>query len=181
MWGAIMNINTSTLQNSHWYAIRTHLNQENRAEANLRAWNVEIFYPKIKEKRRNQFSGALSSVTKPFFSRYLFALFPEQMLHKIWFTRGVQSVVSFGGIPSRVDDEIIELLRARVDTDGFVQLGEDLNPGDKVKMEGGVLDNLVGIFEREMNDSERVMILLQTINYQGHVIVERSSVRKVAN
>ena len=177
-----MNSNTSSLTNSHWYAIRTHLNQENRAEANLRAWNVEIFYPKIKEKRRNQFTGALSSVTKPFFSRYLFAFFPEQMLHKIWFTRGVQSVVSFGGIPSRIDDEIIEFLRARVDTDGFVRrLGEDLKPGDKVTMQGGVLDNLVGVFEREMNDSERVMILLQTINYQGHVIVERSSVRKVAH
>ena len=102
------------------------------------------------------------------------------MLHKIWFTRGVQSVVSFGGVPSRVDDEIIDFLRARVDRDGFVRLGEELKPGDKVIMKGGVLDNLVGIFEREMNDSERVMVLLQTINYQGHVIVERSSVRKIA-
>src|SRR6266446_1742099 len=120
-----MNSNTSTLPNSHWYAIRTHLHQENRAEANLRTLNVEIFYPKIKEQRRNQFSGACTSLTKPFFSRYLFARFTvEQVLRKIWWTRGVQSVVSFGGTPSPVDDEIIECLRSRVDRDGFVRLGE---------------------------------------------------------
>jgi transcriptional antiterminator RfaH len=177
-----MNSNTSTPDNSHWYALRTHLNQENRAEANLRAWNVEIFYPKIREQRRNHFSGALTSFTKPFFSRYLFARFDaEQKLQKIWFTRGVQSVVTFGGTPCPVDDEIIEFFRSRVDKDGYVRLGEDLKPGDKVIMKGGLLDSLVGIFERETNDSQRVMILLQTINYQGHVIVERSSLRKVAH
>lgn len=174
--------NTSIVENSHWYAIRTHLNQENRAEANLRAWNVEVFYPKIKEQRRNQFSGTCTSLTKPFFSRYLFARFNvEQVFHKIWFTRGVQSVVSFGGTPSSVEDDIIEFFRSRVDKDGFVRLGEDLKPGDKVIMKGGVLDSLVGIFEREMNDSERVMILLETINYQGRIVVERSKVRKIAH
>ena len=174
-------MNSNTLQNSNWYAIRTHLNQETRAEANLRAWNVETFYPKIKDQRRNAFSGALTPVTKPFFSRYLFARFNiEQGLHKIWFTRGVQSVVSFGGTPNPVEEEIIEFFRARVDKDGFVQLGEDLKPGDRVVMKGGMLDSLEGIFERKMNDSERVMILLQTINYQGHIIVERSSIRKIA-
>ena len=177
-----MSSNTSTLPESQWYAIRTHINQENRAEANLRAWNVEVFYPKIKEQRRNQFSGAFTSMTKPFFSRYLFARFnAEKALHKVWFTRGVQSVVSFGGAPSPVEDDVIEFFRMRVDKDGFVQLGEDFSPGDKVIMKGGVFDNLVGIFERHTNDSERVMILLQTINYQGHVIVDRRSLRKVAH
>jgi hypothetical protein len=80
-----------------------------------------------------------------------------------------------------VDDEIIEFLQARTNSDGLVRLGEDLKPGDKVVMNNGMLDNFVGIFEREMNDSERVMILLETINYQGHVIVERSSLRRVAH
>lgn len=174
--------NTSTPQTSHWFAIRTHLNQENRAEANLRIWKVETFNPRIKEHRRNQFSGALTSLTKPFFPRYLFARFnPEQMFHKVWFTRGVHSVVSFGGAPLPVDDEIIEVLRERVDKDGFVRLGEDLKSGDKVIVRDGMLDNLVGIFEREMNDAERVKILLETINFQGHIIVERSSIRKLAS
>jgi transcriptional antiterminator RfaH len=171
----------SSTINPHWFAIHTHLNQENRAEANLRAWNVETFFPKIKEQRCNQFSGMRTSLTKPFFPRYIFARFDlNQLLHKVWFTRGVHSVVSFGGIPSPVDDDVIEFFQMRTDNDGFVRLGEDLKPGDKVVLQGGMLHSLVGIFEREMNDSERVMILLQTINYQGHIIVERNSVRKMA-
>ena len=174
-------MDSHTATNSHWYAIHTHLNQENRTEANLKAWNVMTFFPKIKEQRRNQFSGALTSLTKPFFPRYLFARFDlKQLLHKVWFTRGVQSVVSCGGSPSPVDDEIIEFFQIRTDKDGFVRLEEDLKPGDRVMIKAGLLNSLVGVFERETNGSERVMILLQTINYQGHIIVERNSIRKVA-
>jgi len=178
-----MSINTAIAENnSHWYAIRTHFNQETRAETNLRAWNVESFFPKIKERRRNEFSGAISFLTKPFFPRYLFAKFEvDRFLHKVWFTRGVQSVVNCGGSPSVVDEEIIAFLQTRTNSDGFVQLREDFKPGDKVVMKNGVLENLVGLFERETNDSERVMVLLETINYQGHVIVERDALRKVAN
>ena len=174
---------SSSVHNFHWYAIRTHLQQETRAEANLRAWNVEVFLPRIKEIRRNEF-GAISSWTKPLFPRYLFARFNvDQLLHKVTFTRGVQGIVSFDATPSIVDDEIIDLLKMRVDSDGFIKLGSDLKPGDKVVMtKGGVFDSLVGVFERETNDSERVMILLDTIKFQGHVthlIVERDAIRKV--
>ncbi|HEY0367401.1 MAG TPA: transcription termination/antitermination NusG family protein [Pyrinomonadaceae bacterium] len=173
--------NSQTVGRPQWYAIHTQLHQENRAEANLRAWNVETFYPKIKSQRRNQFSGAITYVIKPFFQRYLFGRFSQQWLHNIWFTRGVESVVSFGGTPSPIDDEVIEFFRNRADKDGLIKLGEELKPGDKVVMRGGMLDSLEGVFEREMNDSERVMVLLNTIKYQGHIIVEKDLIRKVAS
>ena len=173
--------NGQTVCKSEWFAIHTQLHQENRADANLRAWNVETFYPRIKSRRRNEFSGAIIHVIKPFFQRYLFARFPQQLLHKIWFTRGVKSVVSFGGTPCPIDDEVIEFFRSRADEDGFVKLGEEPRPGDKVVMSGGMLDSLEGVFERAMNDSERVMILLRTIKYQGHIIVAKDLIRKVAS
>ena len=34
-----------------WYAIHTHPKQENRAESNLQAWNVETFIPRIRDCR----------------------------------------------------------------------------------------------------------------------------------
>src|SRR5829696_3955509 len=126
-------MDTSKLNN--WYAIRTHVNQESRADTNLRAWQLETFFPKIKEQRRNQFSGAVTSLTKPLFPRYLFVRFDlQRLLHKVSFVRGVQNVVSFGGIPSPVDDEIIQFFQARTDEAGFVGMGDDLKPGDKVMM-----------------------------------------------
>lgn len=170
----------SKINDSKWYAIRTHSNQESRADANLKAWQLETFLPKIREQRRNPFSGAFVSLTKPLFPTYLFARFDlQRLLHQVSFVRGVKNVVSFGGIPSPVDDEIIQFFQTRTNDDGFVRIGEDLKPGDKVMMKGGLLDSLVGVLEREMHDSERVIVLLQAINYQGHVIVERNSIKKV--
>jgi transcriptional antiterminator RfaH len=166
---------------SHWYAIHTHFRQESRADANLKAWNIETFYPEVKQERRNEFSGAITRLTKPFFPRYIFARFDiGPLLQKVWFTRGVRSVVSFGGPPTPIDDEIIEFLRGRADKNGFLKIDDELKPGDKVTLTSGVLAKLQGVFEREMNDSDRVMILLQTINYQGHLIVPRSSIRKAS-
>jgi transcriptional antiterminator RfaH len=162
-----------------WYAIHTHFRQESRADANLKAWNIETFYPKIMQERRNEFSGAITCLTKPFFPRYIFARFDiGPLLQKVWFTRGVRSVVSFGGPPTPVDDEIIEFFRRRAANDGFLKVDDALKPGDKVTLKSGVLAKLQGVFEREMNDCDRVVILLQTINYQGHLIVPRSSIRK---
>ncbi len=143
-----MSINTAIAENSsHWYAIPTHFNQETRAETNLRAWNVESFFPKVKERRRNEFSGAISFLTKPFFPHYLFAKFNvEKLLHKVWFTRAARRFQA--GRQSRNEK------RSARESRWYIR--------------------------RETNDAERVMILLETINYQGRVIAERSALKKVA-
>jgi len=90
----------------------------------LHAWGVECFNSKIKEYRRNQFTGVATQMPKPLFPRYIFARFSvTRSLHKISFTRGVQRVVSFDEKPTSIDDEVIALLQARVDTDGFMRIG----------------------------------------------------------
>ena len=43
-------------------------------------------------------------------------------------------LVSFDDKPTRLDDEVIALLQARVDTDDFMRIGEPLKPGDKVRV-----------------------------------------------
>lgn len=164
----------------HWYAIYTHPKQENRAEYNLRAWNVETFNPKLKERQPNAFTGAPTSVVRQLFPRYIFARFEaETLLHKVWFTRGVHSVVSFGDRPAPVEDEAIAFIRSKNGADGFINLEEELRAGNKVVIKDGPFRNLSGIFELEVKDSTRVMILLEAISYQGRVVVEREQVRKI--
>src|SRR5215213_2700382 len=58
-----------------WYVVRTHLKQESRAEFNLKAWNVEVFSPLVKERRVNEFSSVAVAYTAPLFPRYIFARF----------------------------------------------------------------------------------------------------------
>lgn len=164
---------------TRWYVIHTNPRQEDRAEHNLRAWNVETFTPRIKERRFNMFNGAANFLAKPLFPRYFFARFDVTgMLSKVRFTRGVHSIVSLGGNPTPVDDSILETIQSRVGADGFVRMGEELKPGDEVLIEAGPLRNFTGIFERHMKESDRIMILLNTVSYQAHIVVPRGHLRK---
>jgi len=162
-----------TEKKSCWYVVHTHPKQEDRAEFNLQAWKVETFKPSFRERRSHPFTGEPFYVTKPLFTRYIFARFDlESHYHKIRFTRGIHSLVSFGGNPIPVDDEIINAIRSRTGKDGLVKIGGDLRPGDAVEIKDGPLKGFTGIFEREMKESERVMVLLDTVNYQARVQIE---------
>ncbi|HEY0100006.1 MAG TPA: transcription termination/antitermination NusG family protein [Pyrinomonadaceae bacterium] len=165
----------------YWYAIHTKPRQEERAACNLIAWEVETFSPRLKESRRNTFTGQPMQLVKPLFPGYIFAKFDARtMLHKVCFTRGVHSVVSFGGSPVPVSDEIISLIRSQIGADGFVKLGGDLDVGDEVRIKDGPLQNFVGVFERKINATNRVMLLLRTVNYQGRVEVDLALLEKIS-
>jgi len=161
-----------------WYAIHTHPKQENRAEMNLQAWNVETFFPKIRDCRFNEFTSEPSYFTKPLFPGYLFARFAlNNLLHKVRFTRGVHSVVCIGIDPSPVDDRVIEIIASQIDATGFVKIGADLELGAKVLIQAGPFKGLTGIFEREASAADRIKILLDCVSFQACVEVERNHVK----
>ena len=87
-------------------------------------------------------------------------------------------MVSFGGRPVPVDNEVIDLIRSRLDNDGIVQL-EEFSNGDKVQVKSGNLKNLCGILQQKLKDSDRVKILLSTVNYQSHLVIDREMIEKV--
>jgi transcriptional antiterminator RfaH len=165
---------------SRWFAIQTKPAQESRAEANLSAWGVQTFSPKHLERSINPFSGKPSFCAKPLFPRYLFARFdPELYYHKVSFTRGVNKIVSFGAAPLAVSDETIQMIQDRVAADGYVQIGEEFEPGDVVRIKQGSLRGVSGVFDARLKDSDRVKILLTSINYQASVTLERQNLERV--
>jgi len=165
-----------------WYVVHTNPKQEDRAYSNLRSWGVETLYPKTKARRVNEFSGALTYITKPLFPRYIFAKFDaRKQLAKISFTRGVHYVLSFGGQPTPVEENVIHIISSRIEDNGFVKIGDQLKPGDRVIIRAGVLRDFEGVFERELNDNERISVLLTTISYQGRVVVSRGNLERAAD
>lgn len=165
-------------ENAEWYAIRTKPKEEERADVNLRSWRVQTFAPKLKELRISGYGGQY--VSKPLFQGYIFACFNvERQLHQINYTRGVKNVVSFGGIPIPIADEVICLMEAQVGDDGFIRREEELEIGDRVRINSGPFESLVGIFKQSTKDKERVRILLDAINYQSHVLIDRTMVEKL--
>jgi transcriptional antiterminator RfaH len=161
-----------------WYAIHTHPKQENRAERNLQAWNVETFFPRIRDCRFNEFTSEPSYFIKPLFPGYLFARFAlNKLLHKVHFTRGVHSIVCIGIDPATVDDRVIEIIAAQIDGAGFVKIGADLEPGAKVLIQAGPFKGFTGIFERGARAADRIKILLDCVSFQARVEVEKNHVK----
>lgn len=164
-----------------WYVVRTHLKQESRAEFNLKAWNVEVFNPLVKERRVNQFSSVAVAYTAPLFPRYIFARFDaSKLLFKVSYTRGVQSVVGFGEGPAPVDDEIVEFFRSRVGADGFVRMDGEFQDGDEVIVKDGPLHNLKAVVSGVYKGADRVNLLLAGVNYQARLVVGKEQIRKLA-
>jgi transcriptional antiterminator RfaH len=162
-----------------WYVVHTHPKQEERANENLTSWGVETLHAKLRTRRYNQFTGAPTILTQPLFPRYIFAKFnAREQLPKIRFTRGVHNVICFGESPAPVAEDIIDIIRARTDENGFVKANDELKPGDKVVISSGPLRNLIGVFEREIKGSDRITILLTAIEYQGRLVVDRELVQR---
>jgi len=175
-----MNFATA-IDDPFWYAIHTHPKQENRAESNLKAWNVETFFPKIRDFRFNEFTGEPTHIVKPLFPGYLFARFAvNNLLNKIRYTRGVHSVVCIGDTPASIDVQAIEIIAAQIDSEGFVKIGDELKPGTKVLIQAGPFKGLTGIFERETKDADRIKILLDSVCFQAQVEIERRLVKSVS-
>jgi transcriptional antiterminator RfaH len=164
-----------------WYAVYTKPKEEERADSNLRAWGVKTFTPRIKERRSGRGYRNVTNVIKHLFPRYIFAQFISNTeLHKVNYTRGVCNVIRFGEKPCPVDDVIIETIQSQIGEEGFIQVGEDIRKGEKVTIQEGPFESFDGVVEREMSDSERLVVLLSSVSYQGRLIIEKAIVRKAA-
>jgi transcriptional antiterminator RfaH len=164
---------------ARWYVIHAHPKQEDRVVSNLNVLRVQVFCPKIKERRFQQFASEPIYLIKPIFPRYIFARFElEKLCHKIRYTRGVCNIVSFGDGPVSIEEEIITLIQSNIREDGFARIDPSIKVGDKVIVKDGPLKDFAGIFEQEMKDADRIRILLETVSYQAHLEVERCFVKK---
>jgi len=163
----------------HWYAVNTKPCQEERAAANLEEQGIVTFYPKLREKKLIR--GQNRWVVGPLFPRYLFAQFSlEKHYMAVKYTRGVSRVVAFGELPTPVDDSIIEAIKARAE-EGVVTIPPpEFKPGEMVEIIDGPFQGFLGIFHKKMRGSDRVMILLKTMDFcQRQLVISKDSLKKI--
>ncbi len=154
----------------YWYTLHTKPRQERQAATNLEALGVETFCPQL--MRRKVIRRRWRNTVGPLFPGYLFARFDvETSFRMVNYATGVRKIVAFGGEPEPLDEEIIHGIRERL-TDGClsVQAGS-LRPGQSVQIQSGPLQGLEAIFEREMSDHQRVVLLLRTIESRWRVVL----------
>jgi transcriptional antiterminator RfaH len=170
----------STYDTANWYVIHTHPRQETRVDNNLSSAGIETLAPRIKKRKCNNYTGEVTYKIKSFFPNYIFARFDAaKILHKIRHTRGVHSVICCGTTPAVVDNLIIATIQSRMGQDGCIEVKEAIRLGDEVIVEDGPFKHFRGIFERETSDIDRVVVLLQTVSYQAHLVIEKEMLRKV--
>ena len=164
--------------------------QEGVALLSLQRENVETFFPKLRQKRTIR--RVRKWVTGPLFPGYFFARFDaDRDSRLVRYANGVINIVSFGGQPAAVDSVIIEgicshcqpsTLNAQLSTflpDTVTIQPSGFRPGDQVEIQTGPFRGFQGIFEREMSDQERVVILLEVLAKTTRVQVSREQLEKV--
>lgn len=144
--------------NPRWYLIQTKPRQEARAEEHLRRQDFDCYRPRKNERTE-----------EPLFPGYLFIRLDRQLdnWYPIRSTRGVARVVSFGGEPTPVRDELIEQLRQRL---ASPPEKPHFQPGERVQLHGGSFNELEAIFV-SADGEERSVILLNLLAREQKVRV----------
>lgn len=144
-----------------WHVLYTHVAQEQRLARFLAERNVLVFAPEIKITKPRK-------LVQPFFPRYVLAcvdLKNGDCKALVKNAHGLHSILEFCGQPATVSVSEILLIQSRI-RDGFVMLdgyteADSLRPGSKVEIVGdGLFSGLTGIFDKRLNGSDRVRILL---------------------
>ena len=174
----------------NWYAVHAKPRQESVALLSLQRENVETFFPRLRQKRTIR--RVRKWVTGPLFPGYFFAQFDaDRDSRLVRFANGVINIVSFGGQPAVVDSSIIEGIRSHCQSfplnsqpstlfpDTVTIQPSGLQPGDQVEIQTGPFRGFQGVFEREMSDQERVVILLEVLAKTTRVQISREQLEKV--
>jgi len=156
-----------------WFCVQTRSKQEHIAAAQLRRdVKVDVFVPRIRYRRSTRSGPAW--VTEALFPNYLFARFDlVARLRHVQAVRGVRGVVHFGARWPAVPESAIEELRAVMGHEEVRVLSPDINPGDSVKVAGGIFQGFSAMVARVAPRRQRVAVLLDFLGRQTAVELDR--------
>ncbi len=163
----------------NWYVVQTKPKKEEEATSYLALNHLEVFHPLMEVFIQK--NGRMTKITQPLFPGYIFVKFDlYQSYPLVKWARGVKKILGFGDSPTPLSEEVIQVIKDRMDKDGVVRQTVQLKPNDLVRIKSGPLKDLIGIFDRWVSEGERVRILINLIGYQPEVELHYSMLEKVA-
>jgi transcriptional antiterminator RfaH len=156
-----------------WFAVQAHPGAEASGDAHVRALSIETLLPLVRRPLRHARRKA-RMVLRPLFPGYFFARFCAAVsLRAVNSSRGVLRVLGSAERPWAMEDSIIAGIRERIGPDGCVELDErPFGAGDAVRITAGPLTGWSGVFDSQLADTERVVILIEALQ-QGRVVLRR--------
>ena len=161
-----------------WYVVQTKPKKEQVAVFHLEQGSIEVFCPKM--EATSIVYGRSRKVIKALFPNYIFAHFDPFVSYRLvrW-SSGVSRVLGFEDGPAPVDDQVIEIIKRRVDKNCVARKALHFKAKDRIRIRSGPLRDLMGIFERWGSEEGRVKVLLNLLNYDARVELHYSEVEKM--
>jgi transcription antitermination factor NusG len=157
---------------ANWYALRSKPRKEEVVWKQVRTQGFEAYFPRLRVNPVNPRSRKL----RPYFPGYLFV---NADLEEVgvsvfqWMPHSI-GLVSFGGEPAPVPENLIYTLRKRVEEISAAggEIFDGLQPGDVVRISDGPFRGYEAIFDTRLPGSERVRVLLELLGSQRRVPME---------
>ncbi len=154
-----------------WFVVSTKPKNEDRAASNLLSGGIEVLAPKLKVRKYKD--RKFIHIIEQMFPGYIFVKFhPVDDFHLVKYTRGVKTIVHFGSKIVPVHDEMIEYIRSRLENNIATIERKQFTKGEKVLVKDGIFKGISGIFEKELTAKDRVMVLLDSVNFSGTVEID---------
>lgn len=160
----------------NWYIVQCKHSAEAHTAATIRTvLKLEVFLPEIAQRVRGRMARSA------FFPGYLFVRMDIMMTapSRVASFPGVIRMLTFERWPEPVPDEVVELLRARVEAWG-APAERVLQPGESVQVVEGPFAGLNAIFLGTTRARDRVHILLHFMGQQRQVEADRALVQPSA-
>ena len=140
-----------------WYALHTRARHERTVEHRLHECGMETYLPTVQEVHR--WSDRKKRVETPLFSCYLFlrcALTPQDR-NQVYRIGSALGFVGGGAAGMAIPDEQIESVRTLLSQTASWRSHPFVKAGQRVRIRGGALDGVEGIFLSENGDHSLVV------------------------
>jgi transcriptional antiterminator RfaH len=155
-----------------WYAMRSKPRKEEALWRQAKSKDIEVYFPRIRVHPVNPRSRKMV----PYFPGYIFVQvdLEEVGLSTLQWMPYSIGLVSFGGEPAPVPENLIHEIRKRVDkiTAEGGELFAGLKPGEVIRINEGPFKGYEAIFDTRLPGTERVRVLLELLDNQRQVPLE---------
>jgi transcription antitermination factor NusG len=165
---------------AQWYTYNSHPNKEEALWRQLQTNEINCYYPQLKVRPVNPRSRKI----RPYFPGYLFIHADLEVvgISTLQYMPYSKGLVSFGGEIAVVPETLITSIKQRVDQinqqEAFRSDGK-FQHGDKVVIEGGVLNGYEAIFDEKLSGTDRSRILIKFLNdYAKRIEISNQFLKK---
>jgi transcriptional antiterminator RfaH len=161
-----------------WYCVRSHVKRETVAARHLlQQPGLEVYAPRIRYRKSTR-RGAVW-FEEALFPGYLFARFDLATQGKaVLYTTGVTGLVRFSGRAARLEDSVLEILKASMQGADVKIFEETLKPGDPTVILDGPFRGLAVVVQQVLPAVDRVRVLFEFLGQTTFLEIERKSLDK---